>query len=415
VGRRALDPRPPIEVVGADDELMSVQRVSTGPRRPSGGRGRALALAAGVVGLLLGGLALGGDDDESASPSEREERDNRERAEIKPSTTATTRPRTTTTRPATTTTTIPVGPVFGQPVGASLLTFGSSDWVLVDLDTGARRDVTLPTAVDWYSVRPVTGGVVVGGQGQRTAVYYDVLGSGDDPRSVELGEADQVLWAGRPDQVWLVDSGGLFEGEPASDTTHASLVDLSGRVLRSFDLPGTYVSAGVAQGIVLSRGGRAYLADEAGVHVIATGYVMGATADALLLLACDDHAACALELAPIGGGRSTELLRFPGIEDSGFELSTSPDGDFAVLGYSSQAGGGPSLWLFTADGRSQGSYDISAEGWSSPPSWLPSGVGVLVPRGGQVEWIQRREGSWISVPAPALDGLAGELSLVIRP
>jgi hypothetical protein len=414
MGRRDPDPRPPIEVMGAEAELTSVQRVATGPRRPTGGPGQALALGVGVVGLLLGGLALGGADDEPSSSTEREERDNRERAEIKPSTTGTTRPRSTTTRPPTTTTTIPVGPVFGQPVGAALLVHENGDWIVVDLDTGARRAVTL-RAADPYSVRAVTGGVVVGGQGQRTAVFYDVLGGGEEPRSVDLGDADQVLSAGRPDRVWLIDSGGLFEGEPQSDTTtRARLVDLHGQVLRAFDLPGPYVAASVAEGLVLSRGGRAYLADEDGVRSIATGFVMGATADAVLLLACDDQAACALELRPLDGGRPTELLTFPGIEDMGFEASVSRDGDLGVMGFGGQDGA-PTLWLFTRDGRAMGSYDTSSEVYGNGPRWLPDGLGLLVLRGGRPEWIRFRDGIWVVQPTPALEGLRAETALVIQP
>ena len=40
--------------------------------------------------------------------------------------------------PPTTTTTRPVGPVFGAPVDAGLLVYGSPGWQLIDLDTGAR-------------------------------------------------------------------------------------------------------------------------------------------------------------------------------------------------------------------------------------------------------------------------------------
>jgi hypothetical protein len=141
---------------------------------------------------------------------------------------------------------------------------------------------------------------------------------------------------------------------------------------------------------------------------------MGATDDAVLLLACDDQAECALELQPIGGGPPTELLSFPGIEDMGFEAAGSLDGSFGVLGYGSPDSGA-SLWLFTADGTPLGSYDVSAEIFGRGPRWLPDGLGLLVPLGGETEWIRLRDGVWVAQPSPALAGLPAETVLVIEP
>ena len=108
MGRGSRDPRPPIEVWGGEPTTTDHRQiVTTGPRRPRRSRTRALAVGAGVLVLLVGGGLVLADDDGPAA----------------------------TDRAAT-----PVGPVFGEAVGAGLLTFGGegTGWELVDLDTGRR-------------------------------------------------------------------------------------------------------------------------------------------------------------------------------------------------------------------------------------------------------------------------------------
>ena len=110
MGRHDPDPRPPIEIVGAEPPLESVQRISTRPAGSGGAGGRrALAVAVGVVLLLVGGLALGDDEGARSAGQGKEPRDNSAKLPLKRSPT-TTRPRTTTTRPTTTTTAAPPNP-----------------------------------------------------------------------------------------------------------------------------------------------------------------------------------------------------------------------------------------------------------------------------------------------------------------
>jgi len=414
VRRRALDPRPPIEVVGADDELASVHRVSTGPGRPTGGRGRALALGVGVIGLLLGGLALGGADDEPSSPTEREERDNRERAEIKPSSTVTTRPRTTTTRPPTTTTTIPVGPVFGQPVGASLLAFGNGRWRLVDLDTGARRELELPSDNPWDG-RAVDGGMVLLVGSPRQARYYNLGADIGEPAPVDLGPADLVVSAGRSDRVWLIDAGGRFEGQGTLQTALARLVDLSGTVVRSFEVPGDYVLGGFDIGLVVVRGGRVYLIDEAGARPIAVGDVYGTTSDSVLVFGCDDRAECGVKLHPVDGGPPVVLQSVDGPIDFGYGVVTGPDGQFAILRYPGGTSGG-GISFFSADGRLlESSAEDIQPSINGELRWLPGDLGLIAPGVGGIEWIHEVGSEWMVTDVPALDGIAAEILAVIQP
>ena len=205
MGRRDPDERPPIEVVGAERGTGSLQHVSTGPSRPRRPGGSGVVAAGVAIGLLLvAGLALGGDDGSPADPA-RDEGEGRSLAEDP---TTTRRPGSTTTRPRPTTTTIPVGPVFGRPLGGWLLTADGSGWTLVDIDSGARRDIALPAA-GAFEARAVTGGVVMLSGGRREAGYYDLRSGTDLPVPVVLGTADQLLPGDRPDRIWLVDFGTL--------------------------------------------------------------------------------------------------------------------------------------------------------------------------------------------------------------
>src|SRR5688572_20319617 len=133
------DSLPPIEIVGAEPPVESMQRVSTGPTGPRRPSRKVVAVMAGV-GLLLVGLTLDGGDGTPSDADSEEARDNSAKLPLKGSSTTTTRSGPTTTRPTTTTTTIPVGPVFGEPVGAGLLVYGPSGWRLIDLDTGAQTE-----------------------------------------------------------------------------------------------------------------------------------------------------------------------------------------------------------------------------------------------------------------------------------
>jgi hypothetical protein len=196
VGRRDPDPRPEVELWGADAAPAdTTQTIQVGGRRS---RRAPLLAAVAAVALVAGGLALGGDDDEQSSGLPREERDNRSRTELKPPTAG--RATTTTLRPATTTTTttVPAGPVLPVQTGAALLLSGNGPtWTWLDLDTGRRLDVEVGIR-DPYGLVPVSGGFV--GLSGGTAEYRP-LPTGI-PRS--LGPADAILSSGSSDAVWLL-------------------------------------------------------------------------------------------------------------------------------------------------------------------------------------------------------------------
>lgn len=417
MGRRDPDPRPPIEIVGAAPAAESVQVVSTGPRRPRRSTVRTLAIGVGVALLLVGGLALG-DGGGGAAPAgrgEEAERDDSERLPLKERTT-TTRPRTTTTRPPTTTTTIPVGPVFGQPVGASLLVYGPRGWQLLDLDTGARvRLEGLPSS-DAYDARPVAGGVVLPARdGSREARYYPVTRDGAVGEPVALGAADQILSTRRADRVWLVDAGGpAFEGygRMASLTAQVRLVDLDGDVLRSFEVDTSYVTHVVEAGLVVERGGRVYLADEGGITPVTVGFTLGVIGDDLLVVACDDAGACGVERQPVGGGAAQRLLSTGGLEEFGFESVTAPDGRVALLRYEGE--GGQTVFLFSADGTLVGNLRELASSFVGLPRWLPGDAGLVVPVGDAVRWIRPEGATWVAETPPGLVGLPAETIIVIE-
>ena len=300
MGRSGADGRPPIEILGADLGIGSTQQVALGPRRPKPGRTRSLAIAFGVVVLLVGGLVLGGGDDTDGG-GVQEERDNQERIDLDKPLTSTTSRATTTTRPSTTTT-LPVGPPFGEPVEGVLLVTTGSSWTKVDLTTGEVATVSLPLA-DEYSAVAVGGGIAIP-LGDEVE-FFPVLGAGEDPQPVSLGPGDQVRRAG-PDRVWLLDHPP--EGSTDPSITDVRLVDLTGEVLRSFQVPGRYQAFTTADEVLVGRGGRVYAADESGIRPVAVGYLNGTFGDDALVTACDEEAACTLRQQPTDGGSSRVLL-----------------------------------------------------------------------------------------------------------
>jgi len=404
------DARPPIEIVGAEPLTESLERVSVSPGSRRRSTRRALAVCAGVAILLVGGLILGDDDADTTGDTPTEERDNSAKLPLKGSTT--TEPRTTTTRPATTTTTIPVGPVFGEPVGAGLIAYSSAAWQLVDLDTGARRDLDLPTRSSYGEVAVRGGIVMINRGGTREAEFYSISRGGEVGPPVVLGLADQVLPAGRPDLLWLIDGGGrpIGDGGFTSSTADVRLVDLTGEALRSFRVPSAYVSRAVDEGVLLDRGGRVYLADEAGIRPIAVGWTVGVMGDDVLLISCDDEAVCALTRQGVDGGGARALIDGIDVDRIGFDAISADDGRIALMSYGED---GQSLLLFDAAGRSLGTLEGGAAGFNEMPRWLPGDRGMLYVAGSTGYWIRWRDGEWVSEPIPGLEGISSEVALVI--
>ena len=404
------DARPPIEIVGAEPLTESLERVSVSPGSRRRSTRRALAVCAGVAILLIGGLTLGDDDPDTTGDTPAEERDNSAKLPLKGSTT--TEPRTTTTRPPTTTTTIPVGPVFGEPVGAGLIVYSSAAWQLIDLDTGARTDLDLPTRSSYGEVAVRGGIVMINRGGTREAEFYSISRSGEVGPPVVLGLADQVLPAGRPDRLWLIDGGGRSSGDGGftSSTADVRLVDLTGEAVRSFRVPSAYVSRAVDEGVLLDRGGRVYLADEAGIRPIAVGWTVGVMGDDVLLISCDDEAVCALTRQAVDGGATRALIDRIDVDRIGFDAISADDGRIALMSYGED---GQSLLLFDAAGRSLGTLEGGATGFNEMPRWLPGDRGMLYVAGSTGHWIRSADGEWVSEPIPGLEGISSEVALVI--
>lgn len=371
-----------------------------GGGRPSA-RLQALAALLVVAALLVGGVAL--DDsggDQTGAP--REERDNRDRAELK--TTTTVRPTTTTA-----TTTIPGGPVFGAPVGASLLLVdpeSSRRATLVDLDTGARHEVRVQ-ADDPFGVVPVRRGIVVARAGSAKLVRLDPDATAD-PDGVlgialeTLGPADRVLASGSLDSVWLL----RLAGAPTPGVT-AQLVDLSGHPLAEvLEVPVDFPVGATGEGVLFEDGGRALLTRRSGTSSVAVGRVLDLAGSRVALRTCDDLASCGVEVRDLTTGRTQRLAGpAPGAEYG--TLLLAPDGRVAVLDHTAVFG----MALFDADGNVVGQGPpVLLDG---EPLWLPGSLGLLVPSGSGFRHIRPAEGGLVSEPVRALDGIQAGVGFVI--
>ena len=407
MGRREEDERPPIEIFGADPGVSSSQHVAMGPRGPRRTRARLLAVVALVVAVLLGGLALGGsDDDEPERAADDEPRDNQDHIELGKRTITTTARGSTTTRPTTTTTTAPLGPVFGEPVEGALLLYSGSSWRVLDLTTGAMHDVHLPT-LDPYASVPFDGGIVIP---TGRATFYPILGAGEDPAPRDLGPADTVLRAGR-DRLWLIDLPP--ESDDLTPRVDARLVDADGTVHRSVQAPGRWVDRATAEVVLISRGGRVYAAGEDGVRAIAVGSTTGTNAGAAIVLTCDEEAVCALRRQPVDGSPGRVLRELGDPDSSYYDAFEAPDGRLGLVSYP-QLGGSPSILLFGPDGSSLGQVELSASSFTSVPQWLPNNLGLVVSSGRGLEWVRPVGGGWEVLPVEGLDR-SQEAVFVITP
>ena len=394
MGRREDEELPPIEVLGAEPQISSLQEVSTrGPDGQRGRRGLGLIVGAIALGLLVAGLMLG-DDDEAPAASEREE-----------DTTTTTRSRPTTTRPrptSSTTTTLP-GPLFaGHPVRGWLLSGSTSGWTLLDIETGAELETRGLPFDNPYSTRAVAGGVVLISGGE--ARYYDLRVPTEVREPVRLGPADQIITTTADgDEVWLVE--GASETPP--DEAQARLVDLGGRVLRSFPVPpepfSTFMggpfspTAGTPEGVLFARGGRVYLVNEAGVQSVGIGDLVGAAESSVLMFTCDrDRFSCGIDLRTPFGARIRRLdLEQSSPLESFTAVSSADDGRFAVVEQRySPAGDTSVITLFDADGTTTATMEVMGY-MSNGVGWLPDDAGLVGAHNGQIVWIHPTSDGWV--------------------
>lgn len=392
--RRDSDPRPPVEVIGAEP-ADEPQRVAIGSDRRSA-RWRGMLVAAGVAMLVIGGLVLGGgEDDPAASSGDEAVQDAGDRGDDASSTTRRAR------RTTTTTTTLPAGPVLPSQTGGGLLIIGPGrSGTYVDLDTGARHDVSR-LSPDYWSVQGVTGGVVITEGG---TAFYVPLPAGE---RVELGPAEQVLTATSDDRVWLMTGLG-FERE--AQEQRAVLTDLAGRRSAEVVLPTCCAMAGTDRGVVFSTGGRTYLADGSGVAPLVDGNVVHVSGDRVVRDVCNDEAICTTEVLNLQTGAVTSFDTTPDVSLYGRNVLIAPDGRVAVIVYGPT---GSTLVVYGSNGREVGRVELRQ---GTEPAWLPGGHGlVAVGNGLRPERIFDRNSQLVSEPIPALEGLLGERIVVITP
>ena len=388
MGRGDDDARPPIELLGTDLGVESKQQVALGPRRSKPGRRRSLAVAFGVVALLVGGVVFGdGDDSEGAGD---EERDNQERIDLDKPLTSTTARGSTTSRP--TTTTAPPGPPLGEPVEGAFLVYAGT-WSRLDLTTGALTPLRLPLP-NFYDAVAVAGGIAVPSGGGEVW-FIPVLGAGEEPGHVVLGPGDRVLRAGG-DRMWLIHDPAP-EGQPSLHVD-VRLVDLEGTVLRSFQVPGGDVADATSDAVILSRAGRVYAADEDGIRPIATGAPVGTVGDAVLLVTCDDRAECALQRHSTDGRAPRELVSLADPDRVQYDAVEASDGRVTVVEYDTYGVGPSRFLLFDASGALLGAPEVDLGGSVLLSEILPENLGFLLFDGVQMQRLHEVGGSWTLEP-----------------
>lgn len=388
MARRDRDPRPPVEVLGAEEPDAHLQRVEVGSQRNRPGLG--LLAIGGVALLLVGGIVLGGSDDASdrAAGNGEEERDNAERIGLKEERTTTT-----TRRPRPTTTTVQPRPLLPGSGVRLLVIANGREAELVDLSTGETLEVGVFR--DAYSAVAVRGGAVL--SESRTARFRP-LPSGEP---VDLGDADQVFPHHDPDAVWLLTDPG---GKPS-----VTLVGLDGHVRAGpITLRDGWVIGSSLRGMIIQAGGRIYELDDSGeVRPIASGEAIGVSEGRLVARTCDDQARCRFEVWD-RELRTSRPLDAPSTETSyyGATIAVQPGGALATMQLYGQ--NGTDLALVDLDG---GPYRlVEGVGSVSAVAWLPGDLGFVVVKQSELLRVQLRGGE---ILVEELRGRGGDQVLVI--
>jgi len=192
------------------------------------------------------------------------------------------------------------------------------------------------------------------------------------------------------------------------------LVDLEGNERSStIQLPAAYPIGGTDRGLVFSRGGRTYVADESGVRPLALGEALRSNRTSVVVLSCNDQAVCAPEVVDIATGRSHRLAPIMNPYEMGINVLLSDDGGIATVTYE---GSGQTLQIYGAEGQVVGTVEhLSSD---SEPRWLPGGLGLVTigHRGSRgVVRISWTDGGAVVEPVTALDGQFGDFVYVIPP
>jgi hypothetical protein len=195
--------------------------------------------------------------------------------------------------------------------------------------------------------------------------------------------------------VWIFDQPNGGGGEVVTDVR---LVDLSGRVVRSFRLDG-YQSSATPDHVLVGRGGRVYTADEDGLRVLATGWLNGAIGHGAIITGCDDDGDCSLQLHPTDGRPPRVLVDIDDPDAVYYDTAAvAADGRAAIVGYS-QTDGGRHVLLVDASGARLGQVDVpvSFEG-GGVPAWLPGELGLVISSGSGLSWIRPTGSGWEVTP-----------------
>jgi hypothetical protein len=410
VGRRDRDARPAIELVGDEPPTAEPsERVEIGR---SGDRRAAVAVAvAAVVALLIGGLALGDDDDKDAStPSTEASRESGT-------------PSTTTTRPPSTTSLLgpEAAPVFGAAAHAHLL-FGGGPagvWRQLDLDTGLLQgvdqlegvtpdDLALGTSPVGTPI-PVRGGVIVG-DGDRASVVPLPAGPSNAFEPIasisRLGQVVVILESGLADRVWVVRS--LFASGGGLSGFGVALAGIDGRVLvPEFEVP-TLPTHATADGVLYEAGGRVYLASATGIRSLGAGDLQDSNATQVAVLGCDATSECAAEVIDVASGVKRRGPVIPGAASGGYSILLSPDGWLAVTHSEPKF----TVSLTDPTGRTSqiGVSDLRAD-----PAWLPGDLGLIALTGSGIIRFFERDGQIFTERVGDLRPGFGEDTLVVVP
>lgn len=362
------------------DSLPEIEPIDLEPPEPptpvvvrGGTRSRWKVGIALLVVAVIAGFALVSDDDPPPSipPDDRE---------LDPSDPT---PSTASTVPVVSILGDERGPVLDAPVGASLLIGSEEGWRSLDLDTSELVAVPALEGVDRDEMVPVRGGVVV--LGSRGLVRIAVPGG--QRTSVVFTAADRIVGlysSGDPDSVWVVYRDGRTQGGFQLGLDGLALTD-------SIDLPGVPRGA-VTSGIVVSAGGRTYLAGEGGVRPLADGEVLATAGDLVAVLECDAEVTCAAQVIDTSTGATRQG---PVVDDAGSGTAVvvlADDGSLAALPFDPSASnlGGSTLPVsITTDGATN---TIEVDALVSRPVWLPDGRGMVMLTGSGLSHTVHRDG-----------------------
>lgn len=359
------------------DPAAPPERAPRAGCQTSPARSTLLVLAVAIA-LVLGGLVLGAGDSpirsgEDVPVTDAEDAARRQAAASGPTTTMVAEEE---------------APVFGAPVGASLL-MGSrrGGWRYLDLDTGVVQDVPFLEGTDPRSIVSVRGGVVL--LHPVTGELPELVSLPDGSRSdlvvalhrTRPATAVGLLPGPDPDHVWVlwapVGTGSRFAVLATTDGATAS---------GELDVPATPLLATVS-GPVFGVGGRTYLSAPEGARLLTDGTPHAASPTEVAVLTCDDQARCAPAIVDVASGTTRPGPAMPGASESSPWMSLAPDGRLATIPTSVGSdqwtgfGYGPPSITVSVTGRTGATASVEVLSLRSAPVWLPGDLGLVAVTG----------------------------------